>query len=124
MEAKSADEVVKFFQSSWIPILGAPKVVVSDCGPEFTSDKMQDVVLCHIPVESPWANGLAERAGGSLKVITGKLIKDFSCQGRDDLQGALAAAVDACNADVGQAARLVFRQLSLCWEHNPGRLVR
>ena len=108
MEAKSADEVVKFFQSSWIPILGAPKVVVSDCGPEFTSDKMQacmdmhDIVLYHIPVESPWANGLAERAGGSLKVIMGKLIKDFSCQGRDDLQGALAAAVDACNADVGQ----------------------
>ena len=28
--------------------------------------------------------------------------KDYSCQGRDDLRGALAAAVDAWNADVGQ----------------------
>ena len=107
MEAKSSDEVVKFFNVHWIPILGAPKIVVADCGPEFTSDKMQncmafhDILLHHIPVESPWANGLAERAGGSLKVILGRLVKDFSCQGRRDVQEALAAAVDACNQDVG-----------------------
>ena len=31
-------------------------------------------VLYHIPVESPWAKGFAERAGVSLKVIMGKLI--------------------------------------------------
>lgn len=109
MEAKSADEVVKFLQTSWIPILGAPRVVVADCGPECTSDKMQpcmdthDIVLYHIPVESPWANGLAERAGGSLKVIVGKLAKDFRCQGRMEVQAALAAAVDAGDQDIGQS---------------------
>ena len=109
MEAKTAEEVEKFFNVSWIPVLGAPKVVVSDCGPEFTSEKMQscmafhDIVLHHIPVESPWANGLAERAGASLKVIVAKLVKEYSCQGRLEVQGALAAAVDACNQDIGQA---------------------
>ena len=62
-----------------------------------------DILLHHTPVECPWSNGLAERAGGSLKVILGKLIKDYSCQSRMEIQGALAAAVDACNQDIGPA---------------------
>ena len=37
MEAKSSDEVVNFFNVHWIPVLGTPKIVVADCGPEFTS---------------------------------------------------------------------------------------
>ena len=37
MEAKSSDEVVNFFNVHWIAVLGTPKIVVADCGPEFTS---------------------------------------------------------------------------------------
>ena len=107
MENKSADAAALFFEQMWIPILGSPKVIVADLGPEFTSDRFQrsldfhDVLLHHVPVESPWMNGLAERAGGSLKVIVGALTKQFSCQGRHEMQSAVAAACDACNQDIG-----------------------
>lgn len=107
LETKSAAEVARWFNVFWIPVLGSPRCVVADCGPEFTSAELQstlafhDVLLHHVPVESPWANGLAERAGGSLKVILGKLIHDHSCLGRTDVQEALAAAVSACNEDIG-----------------------
>ena len=75
---KIAGAVYEFFNKLWILVLGAPKVVVADCGPEFTAGKFQecmtfhDILLHHIPVESPWMNGLAEREGFSLKVCHGQ----------------------------------------------------
>ena len=32
--------------------------------------------------EIPWANVLGEKAGESLKVILGKLLREYSCHGR------------------------------------------
>jgi hypothetical protein len=109
MDRKTSEEVVRFFETIWIPALGAPRTVVADCGPEFTSDKMQfcmdlhDILLYHIPVETPWSNGMAERAGAALKVMINSLVKQFACTGFSDMRGALAHAVEACNQDIGEA---------------------
>ena len=48
MNRKTSDEVVRFFDEIWIPALGAPKTVIADCGPEFTSDKMQFCIDLHV----------------------------------------------------------------------------
>ena len=75
LEAKTTAEVIKFFNEIWFSIFGAPAKVTTDMGPEYISEAFQNmmerrnVVLEHVAVEQPWANGLAERAGGKLKAM-------------------------------------------------------
>ena len=52
LEGKTADEVVKFMNRAWILVLGAPRVVVADLGPEFSSGAFQTAMdypgLCFV----------------------------------------------------------------------------
>lgn len=63
-------------------------------------DKMAfyDVAVHHIPVETPWQNGLAERSGGVLKAVLRATIHQTSALGMD-VRGALTATLEAINTD-------------------------
>ena len=109
LEKKSTTEVLKFLNESWISILGVPKTLICDSGPEFVSDEMQaacdfhDINLYHAAVEAPWVNGIAERGGQSLKTIC-KAVSSRHCpQGREEMSQVLAAACEAVNGDVGES---------------------
>jgi len=105
---KSADEVVKCL-SEWVRILGAPKALTVDMGPEFVAGKFQsacdfyDVCLHHTPVEAPWKNAVAERSGQTTKAILKHLIKEHSAYGNAEMEMMLAAASEAYNGDVGDS---------------------
>ena len=109
LEAKSADAVVKFLNEGWISILGTPKTLVVDSGPEFIAEKFQaacdfhDITLHHVAVEAPWANGIAERGGQALKTICRALSVQFTPHGRADMSMVLSAALEAVNGDIGES---------------------
>ena len=118
LENKSTSEVVKFLSESWFQPLGIPAAMTVDMGPEFVADAFMDVlnyhdvVVDHIPVEAPWMNGIAERAGGALKVVLRAAMHETSASGVDDVRMALTSALEACNGDVGEtgysAAQMVL----------------
>ncbi|CAE7410514.1 unnamed protein product, partial [Symbiodinium sp. CCMP2456] len=121
---KSADEVVKCL-SEWVRILGAPKALTVDMGPEFVAGKFQsacdfyDVCLHHTPVEAPWKNAVAERSGQTTKAILKHLIKEHSAYGSVEMEMMLAAASEAYNGDA-LAARPRVRDEIL---YEPGEIV-
>ena len=102
---KTADEVVKSL-SEWTRILGAPKALTVDMGPEFIAGKFQeacdfyDIVLHHTPVEAPWKNAIAERSGQTTKAILKHLVREHAAVGKDDVDMMLSAASEAYNGDV------------------------
>jgi transposase InsO family protein len=55
---KNSAAVVKWFQERWLPIFGAPRVLVADQGREFLSWEFQEmcdrhsILLHHIPVQA------------------------------------------------------------------------
>jgi transposase InsO family protein len=105
---KSTTSVIKFLNTVWVPVFGAPSSLVVDMGPEFTSMELESwasshsTFLYHAAVEAPWQNGIAEKSGGILKVIMHRLIKEHSCISKADLRDALAAACDAYNVDCNE----------------------
>ena len=106
LEEKSGLEVIKFFQECWFNTLSVPSQITTDRGREFTAAvvqhtmDMRDVVLHHAPVGAPWQNGIAERAGGSLKAVLRATIHEAVAAGMDDMRTALASALEAVNNDV------------------------
>ena len=105
LEAKTTAEVIKFFNESWFSVFGAPVKVTTDMGPEYISEAFQNlmerrnVVLEHVAVEQPWANGLAERAGGKLKAMLRTVIHAESVIGHGEMAEALGAVLEASNSD-------------------------
>ena len=105
---KSSAEVTKFLSTMWLPLLGAPQILVADQGREFISREfeewcgMHSIYLHHIGVQCPWQNGIAERSGATLKAIIGALVRTYSLGGADDMQRAVAEAASAYNADVNE----------------------
>ena len=105
---KTAEEVVKCL-SEWVRVLGAPKALTVDMGPEFVATRFQSacdffaVCLRHTPVESPWKNAVAERSGQTTKAILKHLITEHSALGRDEMDMMIAAASEAYNGDVGDS---------------------
>ena len=105
---KSSAEVTKFLSTMWLPLLGAPQILVADQGREFISREfeewcgMHSIYLHHIGVQCPWQNGIAERSGATLKAIIGALVRTYSLGGADDMQRAVAEAAAAYNADVNE----------------------
>ena len=105
---KSSAEVTRFLSTMWLPLLGAPQILVADQGREFISREfeewcgMHSIFLHHIGVQCPWQNGIAERSGATLKAIIGALVRIYSLGGADDMQRAVAEAAAAYNADVNE----------------------
>ena len=70
---KRTSETVKTYLSQIFAILGIPKTLVSDNGPEFVSDDLKQwceslgIKKMESPVYHPRANGLAERAVQTVK---------------------------------------------------------
>ena len=108
LKKKSTEDVLKFMAEGWFQTLGVPASLTTDMGPEFVADEFQrqmdffDIALYHVPVEAPWMNGVAERAGGSLKAVLRVLIHKQSVAGEYELKLALSAALEAVNNDIDQ----------------------
>ena len=133
LEEKSGLEVIKFFQECWFNTLGIPSQITTDLGREFTAAVVQhtmdmhDVVLRHVPVGAPWQNGIAERAGGSLKAVLRATIHEAVAAGMDDMRTALASALEAVNNDVDGAGfspsqMVLGRQPRVLGEAGPSHL--
>ena len=133
LEEKSGLEVIKFFQECWFNTLGIPSQITTDLGREFTAAVVQhtmdmhDVVLHHVPVGAPWQNGIAERAGGSLKAVLRATIHEAVAAGMDDMRTALASALEAVNNDVdgtgfSPSQMVLGRQPRLVGEAGPSDL--
>lgn len=81
---------------------------MTDVGPEFVSAEFAEWAeqrgfqLHREPVEAPWQNGLAERAGGTLKWILAKLNAQSSGTPSSEMETllALAIATKATNCDI------------------------
>eukprot|EP00438_Fugacium_kawagutii_P022912 Skav224174 [mRNA] locus=scaffold2007:411362:424288:+ [translate_table: standard] len=105
MEKKTTQAVLDFMEE-WFRLLGTPLAVTVDMGPEFISEEFadrmafHDVVVYHAPVEAPWVNGIAERAGGRLKTVLRAVFHQQSVIGPAEAQMALAASLEAVNSDI------------------------
>ena len=108
MPNKTTAEVVKFLTASWIPLMGRPQILVADQGREFLSYEFEEfcgsrsIFLYHVGVQCPWQNGICERAGASLKAITGALVRAHSIGGYDEMAMSVGEATAAYNADINE----------------------
>jgi len=108
LEHKSSEAITKWFRERWLPIFGAPRVLVADQGREFVSWEFQELcdqigtLLHHIPVQAPWANGICERGGGILKALVECGVKAHSIQGLEEINQMVQESILAYNADVNE----------------------
>ena len=108
MKDKSSSSVIQFLMTLWIPLMGRPITLVADQGREFISNEFeqwcasQTIHLYHIGVQCPWQNGFAERSGGTLKAITGAIVRAQSVAGFQELSMALGEATAAYNSDINE----------------------
>ncbi|CAE7480196.1 unnamed protein product [Symbiodinium sp. CCMP2592] len=108
LRSKTAQEVGATL-AEWTRIFGAPKTLVVDMGPEFVAESFQDLcdfydtVLHHIPVEAPWRNGVAERAGASTKAVLQRLVKEYLPVTEVDVSQVVTAAAGAYNDDINDS---------------------
>ena len=109
LEHKSSQNVERFFKTRWLPILGAPRVLVCGQGKEFVSAEFElfcsewSIYLHHTAVQAPWQNGICERGGAVLKGLLRTCVKSHSALGKDDLDICLQESVAAFNSDVTDA---------------------
>ena len=109
LEHKSAESVLEFFKTRWLPVFGPMRVLVCDQGREFISHALQEfctqnnVLLWHIGVGAPWQNGICERSGGTLKAILAATVMANSVIGRSEMELALGEATSAYNMDVNDS---------------------
>lgn len=97
---KKPESVIQAILTIWIRIFGHPKYFLFDNGGEFDNGEMKQ--LCekfniHIKTtaaESPWSNGLCERANATLADMVLKIKQDSNCS----LDLAIPWAISAKNA--------------------------
>ena len=105
---KSSESVVDWFQKRWLPIFGPPRVLVADQGREFISWAFEEmcarhsILLWHIPVQAPWANGICEKGGGILKALISACVKSHSVLDLEEMNLAVQESVTAYNGDVNE----------------------
>ena len=106
LENKTTEAVCQGLERSWLSWGGAPVTLVSDMWPEFASDafaswcELHTTRLHHMPVEARWQNGIAERAGGAVKVILLKIIRQHAISGGRDIDMAFSIVSEARNDDI------------------------
>ena len=109
LTGKTSRLVIEGFQMAWLSWGGAPVVLVVDMGPEFTSEEFARWAefhgsrLDHTPVEAPWQNGAAERAGQAAKVVLGKVVKEHGIATAAEMRTAITATLEGLNGDVGES---------------------
>ena len=100
VNSKKPEAVIQCVLNHWIRIFGHPKSFLVDNGGEFDNEELKD--MCekfniHIrttAAESPWSNGLCERANEILASMVSKIMEDSNCS----LDIAIPWAVSAKNA--------------------------
>lgn len=106
---KSSQSVISFVKRRWLPIFGAPRVLIADQGKEFVSWQFTEfcesvsTLLWHCAVQSPWQNGVAEKSGGILRTLMAAIITANSVIGRAEMDDALGEALGAYNSDCNES---------------------
>ena len=106
---KTSEEVIRVFRTTWATWAGYPSVLVADLGPEFASVEFttwmesHECRVYHTPVESPWQNGIAERAGGIFKAVLAKNCAEHSVVTEDEFDDAVSIANAARNGDINDS---------------------
>ncbi|CAE7294222.1 RE1 [Symbiodinium natans] len=105
---KTASDVVGAL-NEFCKSYGAPKTLVTDLGPEFTAQTFSeaceflDIYHSTTPVETPWRNGIVERAGGTFKTMAKHLVTEFSAVGYADMELVVTASTEAYNSDINDS---------------------
>lgn len=108
LDDKSAESMVRFFKLRWIPIMGAPRVLVADQGKEFVAWRFEEmcaehgILLWHTAIQAPFQNGVCERAGGILKTLIAAIVKSQSVLGKDEMSMAVQESVSCYNQDINE----------------------
>ena len=115
VKSKKKEEVVDAFIKHWIAIFGAPGMILSDNGGEFSNDLFHmlgeqfNINVKTTPGESPWANGIVECHNTVLEKMVNKLMLDEN--NKYPIDAIVAWAVSAKNA------------LHTCYGYSPNQLV-
>ena len=96
-----AKETWTFFLKTWVKVLGAPAVVITDGGTELTGKDFQVGKLgCYhyvIDAKAPRQNGRTERAGAELKRQLALMMEEAQSEDLAELDECIAQAVCARN---------------------------
>ena len=109
LDDKSSKAVIENFEKTWVCWARSPGTLCVGMGPEFTSlefgqwCEFHGIALHHIPVEAPWQNGVAERAGGAFKVVLSAVTKEHAVVDKTGMLMALSAAGDAVNDNINES---------------------
>ena len=96
-DAKAAT-VWRAFEHNWIAHCDAPSLLICDNGSEFVgADFVSEcgalgIRVMHTAAGAPWQNGVAERAGASVKAVAALLIKEHCLQGEKEVTTPAAQA--------------------------------
>ena len=106
---KTTAAVTEAMDQCWMTWAGPPSTIVADMGPEFVSEEFgaycegMGIHLHNVAVEAPHQNGIAERAGGAVKVVFRAICREHAASTPAEVQRALVAAVHARNADINDS---------------------
>ncbi len=101
--SRTTEHAIAAITQAWISWAGAPSILVSDAGTEFTSDEFAkflqrfNIQSKVIAADAHWQNARAERHGGILQQIISKMDSEESIDNYDKLTQALAYATHTKN---------------------------
>ncbi len=113
---KKPESVIQCILTHWIRIFGQPKYFLFDNGGEFDNNELKN--MCekfniHIKTtaaESPWSNGLCERANSILQDMVLKIMMDTNCSIDMAIPWAISAKNSLANTYGFSPNQLVFGQ--------------
>lgn len=103
LKSKKPEEVMEGFLSKWLGVFGAPESILTDNGGEFQNDDILrmcerfGIKMMATSSESPWSNGICEKAVGATKEIVSKIREDTGANWEVCLMWALNARNSLCN---------------------------
>lgn len=105
LQNRKANHVAHKFYRHWCSLYGVPEVVFIDQGGEFDGEfvgwlESHGVRSRCTGARAGWQHGFAERHGGLLGQAWHSVIWQYQVKGKQDMKGALAAAVQAKNQTV------------------------
>ena len=109
IQSKTSASVIGSFRTVWASWAVLPVTCVADLGPEFASEQFTAWLethgsrVYHCPVEAPWQNGVAERAGGVFKAVLAGVCKEHSVVTDEEFDTAVAVTTEMRNADMNDS---------------------
>eukprot|EP00971_Amphidinium_carterae_P348362 6490448-Amphidinium_carterae.1 len=115
----TSESVWQGLQSCWIVPFGYPRRVIVDQGSEFKHHLRQQLEqqCCQLWVsnaQSPWENGVCERAGGRLKELMELTFEETEPHDSNDVRDAMIAAMYAHNRFTDRSGFTPYQRVTGC----------